>query len=86
MGAVKWTPVTLTGIKDAGQFAWPGGYELFYIGGEDGEIRCVPCATEEAKEGFPYGPLYYQGSAADTDGPVECGSCYRVIVEGEEES
>lgn len=79
----EWPAATLESICELGQFAWPGGYEVFYVT-DDGLILCQPCALAEARAGFEQGPIYYQSHSGEVDEFTNCDVCYHVIVEGEE--
>lgn len=81
--ARAWSPLDAADIEAIGQFQWPGGYEVYFLD-RDGSELCQPCALKDAQEGFTFGPIYYAGSEADTDGPITCSECSRVIIEDPE--
>jgi hypothetical protein len=66
-------------------FAWPGGYEVFYLC-DDGGTLCAPCVND------PSNPVHVGGDAdgwridghshtGETDGHLVCDHCGRVIQE-----
>lgn len=79
-----WEALAVDQIRDMGQFAWPGGYEVFFLT-EEGLTLCQPCALAEGESGFEQGPVFYGGSAADTDEYTLCDGCYREVIHGPDE-
>jgi len=70
------------------EFAWPGGYTIFYITAR-GDTLCAKCATEEivlwqaGESEDP--PVDYGAFGATDDYPVDdcrCDNCSEVICEG----
>lgn len=58
-------------------FAWPGGYPLFYLDGEN-SILCAKCATasldnEEERRRPVACDAHYEGE------PLQCDECYENI-------
>lgn len=82
--ARAWAPLSAADIEAIGQFQWPGGYEVYFLDHDSSEL-CQPCALKDAQDDFPFDPIYYAGSGANTDGPVSCAECSRVIVEDPDE-
>lgn len=78
--ARSWTALSAADIEAIGQFAWPGGYEVYFLDRDSSKL-CQPCALKDAREGSTFGPIYYAGSEVNTDGPVRCTECSRVIIE-----
>jgi hypothetical protein len=73
------------------QWAWPGGYEMFFIM-DDGETLCIKCANDDTNpvhfkdennnadgwrvEGFSH--------TGETDGFIGCTHCGRIISDDDE--
>lgn len=73
-----------------GRFAWPGGYEMFYVT-NDGGVLCNPCVNKEIKlvldsvrndinDGWK---VIGYGSDAELDDYTACEHCNYVIHETE---
>ena len=69
------------------KYAWPGGYELFFIT-SDGAAICTDCARanfreicESVKRRIDDGwrVVGYE-TECNVDGPIACEHCYKVIV------
>jgi hypothetical protein len=71
-----------------GQYAWPGGYEIYYITSDCG-VLCVPCANKERRtilssivdacdDGWR---VVAADAVCNTDSEVRCDNCYRVLQE-----
>lgn len=76
-----------------GPYAWPGGYDLYFIT-SDGGCICHACANKERRniadsvatkcdDGWRVVALE---ATCDTDGPVQCDHCYTVLLEGPEDT
>lgn len=66
------------------RFAWPGGYEMFFVT-DDGGVLCSPCVVENWNEviveadpgdGWFIAAVDHDGNL---DEPVNCDHCYREI-------
>lgn len=80
-------PYTIPTDEDGSvtRFAWPGGYEMFYVT-DDGGVLCAECVNAERvliAESDPGDGWYVIGHShtGETDEGVQCDHCYRVIQE-----
>ena len=68
------------------RYAWPGGYEVFFVC-DDGGVLCSPCVVKEwdevindSEEGDGWFLIGFDHTGA-TDERTQCDHCYRVIQE-----
>jgi hypothetical protein len=66
------------------RFAWPGGYEMFFVTDDSG-VLCAPCVVTEwvdtisvSDEGDGW-HIVAVGHEGELDEPVNCDHCYREI-------
>lgn len=68
------------------KFAWPGGYEMYFVT-SDGGVLCADCVVnewaDEIAEADDWGGWKIEGvgSEADTDSLTICDNCNRTIIE-----
>jgi hypothetical protein len=68
------------------RYAWPGGYELFFVCDDSG-VLCAPCVVNEWEEvirdAYHGDGWFIEGwsHTGQNDGPVQCDHCYYVIIE-----
>ena len=66
------------------RYAFPGGYELFFVT-DDGGVLCAPCVVQEWSETvFVSDPgdgwyVVAVGHDGELDEPVSCDHCSRVV-------
>ena len=71
------------------RFAWPGGYEMYFITDDSG-VLCSPCVVQEweatikdTHEGSGWFIVAYD-MVGQTDGEVTCDHCNRTLQEDDE--
>ena len=76
-----------------GKYAWPGGYECFFVT-SDGVAICFDCARKERRSIIDsvanrindgWRAIAFECSA-NCDGPIDCDHCGAEIIEGQESS
>ena len=66
------------------RFAWPGGYEMFFVT-DDGGVLCAPCVVKEWSEVIHLSDpgdgwhIVAVGHDGELDEPVNCDHCNREI-------
>ena len=67
------------------RYAWPGGYEIFFVT-DDGGVLCAPCVAENwleaIRDAIPGDGWRVDGFShtGEVDDPETCDHCYREIA------